>query len=84
MSQMLQKLEDSVISLIDEVEHLRAEMITLTEDNQRLKAEVDEVRGQTSSEQVKLESILSLLDDVDAAKPAAVEVAEPAAEAAVE
>jgi|GEM_PF-2650350 hypothetical protein len=65
MNEMLQKLEDSVLNLIGEVEQLRGKVDTLTTENAQLKDTLSSSQGQSSSEQAKLQSILSLLDDVD-------------------
>lgn len=56
---LLQKLEGKMMSLLTEVERLRQEVTSLTDENDSLRAEKDANRG-------KLSDLLSLLDSVDA------------------
>lgn len=54
----LQRLEDKIIGLVDELEKLRGE-------NQQLRAESGELKQQSTNENEKLRGILSLLEGVE-------------------
>ena len=65
MSDMLQKLEDKVISLVSELEALRSKMKILVKETQELKYENQELRSQIENDKEKLKGIVSLLDSLE-------------------
>lgn len=65
MIDVLQKLEDRVINLVDELETLRAKLSVLVQENQAIRAENESLKGRSESEQEKLRGILNLLDGVE-------------------
>ena len=80
MNDLLQALEDKVVALVDELEGLRAKLNEAQKENQELKANNQSMQSRVTTDQDKLEGILSLLDTVVGSAPAqAAPVAEQAA-----
>lgn len=71
MIDILQRLEDRVINLVDELESLRTKLAVLVQENHHIKAENQHLKARSESEQEKLSGILNLLDGVDAVLPTA-------------
>ncbi len=78
MNDMLQRLEDKVISLVDELESLRAKLRTATRENQELQQLNQELRLQESTQQEKLQGLVSLLDSIEAEVSSESSVTSPA------
>lgn len=78
MNEILQRLEDKVITLVDEMEALRGKLTSLVQENHALKADLASTKNQTETEQEKLRGILNLLEgvekDMSCAAPAACEI----------
>jgi len=65
MNDMLQKLEDKVVSLVDELDALRGKLKTLVKENQELRYENQTHREKASADQEKLQGIVNLLDSME-------------------
>ena len=70
MSDLLQKLEDRVVALVEELETTKQTLNTLRPENQRLSADLDAAKNEGSADESKLQGILSLLEDVGEKTPA--------------
>lgn len=65
MYDMLQKLEDKVITLVEELENMRSKMANLVRENQALREEATAAQATSGNSEEKLRGILSLLEDAE-------------------
>lgn len=65
MNDTLQRLEDKVISLVDELESLRTKLRAMTQENQELQRASQELKELETARQEKLQGLVSLLDSVE-------------------
>jgi SMC interacting uncharacterized protein involved in chromosome segregation len=82
MNEVLQQLEDKVVSLVDELERLRSQVKTTEAQlkaeqaaKQELAAQLEQKQAQAGMSQEKLQGIMSLLESVDKTESTTAEVA---------
>jgi len=63
---MLQKLEDKVITLVEELEADRNRIKLLAKETYELKHENNELKARLETDKEKLKNIVNLIDSIDA------------------